>query len=373
MYRERFLRYEVEACRRRAGVRADGGREWASCALVGEITGLPPRFCQVERAACEACCLSFVPTAEKPNPVVASLVYEAARRVIAEGGVPECTVGRAEGLRAASADHVPVVDLEVEPPPAPAEPDGPLASLIPPPTRRHGAVRSWAVGVTTAPRRRPTLEACLESLARAGWDEPVLFLDAVDAPGRFAHLPGTARDVRVGAWPNYCLGLWELLLRRPDADAFLMVQDDALFTDRGDVRGYLEQTLWPGDAPALASLYTSAEYTAPQDGWRALTGRWRWGALAFAFPGALARAFLTDPEVVAHRGNPADGGLAGVDCLIGDWAERAGVAVWHPTPSLVQHIGTTSAIWPVTAADGPRRAGRFAGARERPVRPEPTP
>jgi hypothetical protein len=144
-----------------------------------------------------------------------------------------------------------------------------------------------------------------------------------------------------------------------------MVQDDALFADGGGLREYLEQVLWPGESPCLVSLYTSSSYTAPRDGWRNLPETWFWGAVAFIFPKALALAFLTDQEVVAHRGNPVDSGLAGIDLVIGDWAARHGVEVWHPTPSLVQHIGTTSAIWSNTAPDGERRADRFVGAPER--------
>jgi len=369
MYRDRFARRGVEECPHRAGVRAAGGRESASCALVGAITGLPPEWCPVDRSACEACCRSFVPTREKPNPVVASHVYGAAERLAAAGGAPGTPAGHAAALRAAALAELPVLNLEVEPPGTPAGPDAPLADLVPPPPGRHGSVRTWAVGVTTAPRRRPTVGECLDGLARAGWDEPLLFLDAVGVPGRFAHLAGTARDVRVGAWPNYCLGLWELLLRRPEADAYLMVQDDALFAEGGGLREYLERALWPGDSPCLVSLYTSARYTSPRDGWRDLPEPWFWGALAFAYPRPLALAFLTDPEVVAHRGNPLDGGLAGIDRLIGDWAARRGVKVWHPTPSLVQHIGTTSAIWSATAPGGPRRADRFIGGREPPTSP----
>jgi hypothetical protein len=373
MYRDRFAQHDVEACRHRSDVRTGSGRESATCALVVEIAGVLAEQGRVDRTACEACCRSFVPTAEKPNPVIASHVYAAAERMAAAGGAPGFSAERAKALREAALGDLPYLRLEDEPAGTPAEPDAPLATLVPPPTRRHGSVRSWAVGVTSAPRRRPTIEACLDSLARAGWDEPILFLDAVGVPARFAHLAGTARDVRVGAWPNYCLGLWELLLRRPEADAYLMVQDDALFADGGGLREYLEQILWPGESPCLVSLYTSSSYTAPRDGWRNLPETWFWGAVAFVFPKALALAFLTDPEVVAYRGNPVNGGLAGIDLVIGDWAARRGVEVWHPTPSLVQHIGTTSAIWSNTAPDGERRADRFVGAPEsRETPPSPT-
>ena len=92
-----------------------------------------------------------------------------------------------------------------------------LAELVPPPSVRHGRrVRDWAVGVTTAPRVQATLGPCLDSLVRAGWGRPQLFIDAaVNVPEPHQELPRTARDEPLGAWPNYELALTELLLRRP--------------------------------------------------------------------------------------------------------------------------------------------------------------
>ena len=67
-----------------------------------------------------------------------------------------------------------------------------------PPTR-------WAVGVTTAPRPRPTLERTLQGLRRAGWPECHVFDDAR----------------RAGAWANWIAALGTLLARHPRADAAL--------------------------------------------------------------------------------------------------------------------------------------------------------
>jgi hypothetical protein len=196
---------------------------------------------------------------------------------------------------------------------------------------------------------------------RAGWDRPRLFIDSgVTIPERFDHLPLTFRETKLGAWPNYYLALAELLMREPDADAFLILQDDALLHHRHPVREYLEQALWPVDPIGAVSLYCSKAYTRAAAGWHALEGEWIWGALAFIFSGASARRFLADPAVLEHRTHPEEG-LANVDGVIGRWAVRHQLPIYYPTPSLVQHIGEVSSLWPTARALGYRRADRFAG------------
>ncbi|MGI9243607.1 MAG: hypothetical protein ACR2RV_22605, partial [Verrucomicrobiales bacterium] len=78
-------------------------------------------------------------------------------------------------------------------------------------------VKDWAVGLTTAPRRSPTLAKTLRSLRAAGWDDPTVFAE----PGtriakEFHHLKLVRRQEKLGAWPNFLLGLNELLLTSPD-------------------------------------------------------------------------------------------------------------------------------------------------------------
>ena len=180
---------------------------------------------------------------------------------------------------------------------------------------------------------------------------------------RHRRLPVTLRQPSVGAWPNYYLALQELLCRHPDADAVMIVQDDACCYDRENLREYLDQWLWPSDPPGLVSLYCSSAYTSEQTGWQPMAGAWIWGALAFVFPRERAIQFVTDREVIAHRWTA--GGLRLIDEVIGKWAQREGVPIHFPTPSLVQHLGTTSTIWPGLPSAGYRRADWFAGNAER--------
>jgi hypothetical protein len=191
---------------------------------------------------------------------------------------------------------------------------------------------------------------------------------AVRVPERFGHLPGTLRSPEAGAWPNHYLALFELTLRHPDADAFLVLQDDALVYDGEDVRVYLEEVLWPAGPPPVVSLYCPEPYTAGSPGWHRFRKAWLWGAQAFVFSPEAARMYLLDPDVCQHRWRSARGGLTQIDALIGWWARRRRVPVWFPTPSLVQHVGESSTLWSDGPSGGPRAADRFVGDESTPAR-----
>jgi hypothetical protein len=343
----------VEDCPHRSG--PDSG---ARCGLLGQIAGVEV---PVARDACEACCRAFPPSEDELNPVVASLLYDVSSRIIARGGVAGCDRARAEELNRLAAQSVPTEDDARDVLEARAE-VAVLDRIVPAPRRRSGPnVRAWSVGVTTAPRAVPTLADCLASLAKAGWDRPRLFIDGDAAiPEAFAHLPRTDRRPQIGAWPNYYLALGEMLMRDPGADAYMLIQDDALFANL-DVRAYLERILWPGKRPGVVSLFCSRAYTKPEPGWYEFEGVWIWCALAFVFPREAAQRFLADLDVVLHRWSTTRHNLAEIDWRVGQWAADHGVPVYHPTPSLVQHIGEVSSLWKGLRLHGDRRAGWFAG------------
>lgn len=415
----------VDTCRHRQSTEVS---DVAHCRLLRDISGVvDPRYCRVSRAACKACCESFPPTVKLWNSVVASLVYGLAERVLQKGGVAGCPSHEAQRLHSAADEILEItpssnrqviplrvsqaccflgerVQAEVEVanlnelsivpvatfncshpdhrtttlencrdcrdwsarPPISRPPS--LRELVPLVKPRSGTkVRHWAVGVVTAPRRQATLEWCLDSLTRAGWDRPYLFVDGLlRIPDRYEHLPLTWREQPLGAWPNYFLALSEMVLREPAADAYLLLQDDAVLYDRGDLREYLEATLWPGERESIVSLYCPKPYTILEPGWRTLPHPWVWGALAFVFPHELAQQFISNQDVIAHRGIGPYEGRAQVDVLIGEWAATHGHAVVYPCPSLAQHVGNTSSIWRTADNDGFRRADWFAGDLESP-------
>jgi hypothetical protein len=418
---------QVEDCAFRHDVRRDPDVdvELATCKLLQQLSGvMDPRLCEVRRDVCQACRESSDPSLTSINSIVASLLFRLADRVVERGGVAGCDTRSAVHLRDCAEEYLELRFQGEGSAPAPRRTgsaclhqgsqvgarllvtasgfdrlsvyeckhpdhfettipecqrcrdwtDKPLTSsvsierLVPRPRQRFGPrIKSWAVGVTTAPRAKSTLDACLDSLSRAGWDVPRLFVDSgVTIADRFSDLPLTFRETKLGPWPNYYLALVELLMREPEADAFMLVQDDVVFDDRHDLRSYLAEILWPADPIAAVSLYCSKAYTRPVSGWHELETRWIWGALAFVFPRESAKRFVTDPLVFEHRSNPTEG-LVNIDILIGRWAHEQRLPIWFPSPSLVQHIGNESSIWsdPNSRAIGDRRANRFAGDIDR--------
>jgi hypothetical protein len=367
-----------ETCPHRRPLPNSSHGDIACCALLGELVGSQ---CwdrqQVGLDACIACCDSFEPTTDDLNPIVASLLYAIAEGIIAEGGIEACDVERGKKLLRLAARSLPIV--------APEEDDivdiarlsamecngvtpEDLERIIPAPPRQcEIRVRRWSVGITTSRRRIPTLEQCVHSVRRAGWESPVLFIDGdMEIPESLSGLPSCRRIPNVGAFPNYALSLMELFMRDPHADAYMMLQDDAVFPGTSAVRSYLEDVLWLEEIPGIVSLYCSTEYQQQIAGWYRFDAPWVWGAVAFIFSNEMARAWLASSRVCDHRALVNDQGLSKIDVMIGQFCQSKGVPIHYPSPSLVQHIGTISTIWQFARAVHARKAGQFIGDLLRP-------
>jgi hypothetical protein len=354
----------VEDCVHRVPLES-GDPTRARCNLLAQLTRVGDLgLCEVRRDACLACCRSFPPTAQEINPIVASLLYGLSSRIESLGGVDGCDRRQAEAMNRFALEFTSSEEVSLESPAGVGTPAScsTLEQIIPAPARRTGSlVKRWALGVTTAPRLAPTLGECLASLASAGWDRPRLFVDgAATVPSAFAGLPRTDRNPQLGAWPSYYLALAELLMREPQADAYLIVQDDALFAADLEVRAYLERVLWPGKTPWTVSLFCPRPYTQEQPGWYPFRGVWVWGAQAFVFSREAAQTFLADLEVVRHRWTRVRHPLADIDWRIGQWAAQRRRPIYYPTPSLVQHVGEVSSLWKGVRVGGYRRASWFA-------------
>jgi len=409
----------VDDCLFRMDVCNEGESQTARCDLLRQWLGseLASLSCNVRRDACEACSATWPPSQSELNPVLASLIVTVCDEVMAPEAAGGCASEQAAALRERAVESLDVAwDEPAQPVPElrtgtcayfgdaigfrpAATPHGGdrmtvyqchhpnhhettpascilcrdwsdragaesprLREILPVPERRHGSqVCTWAVGVITAPRRMPTIDTCLDSLIRAGWERPRLFVDtATTIATRHADLPLTLREPVIGAWPNYYLALAELLMRNPEADAYMLAEDDVIFSDREDLRAYLQDVLWPSDSIGAVSLYCSSQYTRPEPGWHRFDGRWVWGALAFIFSPESARRFLGDPLVLAHHSTENEG-LKDTDALIGVWSLERNLPLYFPTPSLVQHIGETSTLWPLARAVGLRSADKYAG------------
>lgn len=341
------------------------------CNLVRQIVQInDQKRLFVDDSICGACCEAFVPTVDDWNSVIASRVFQLASEIASEGGAEGCSAEAAEQLTLQAIDQLPVVNADeddcvddvqdFEPPVGVTLQD--LNVALPPPAVRAAGVDSqpavsWSVGVTTAPRRQSTLSTCVESLLASGWKNPHLFVDGqVDLEDSLRPICRKARPESIGAWPAWCNAVETLL--EDDADTLLVIQDDTLFPYVESMRRYVESMLWPEDQPCLISLYTSTDDMQPGNFWRKLPNRWKFGALAFVIPADLARDIVESNQ----RGElNVVQGTAGIDTRIGCWAEQRNIPVWHPSPSLVQHIGQVSSVWKTSRAVGLRRADRFIG------------
>ena len=218
----------------------------------------------------------------------------------------------------------------------------------------------WSVGVTTAPRRAATLERFLISLRAAGWDSVRIFAEpGAEIPTDFEHVPTTRRQTTLGAFPNWFLGLTELVMREPETSAFFMCEDDVIFSV--GLRAYLESQLWPTANVGVISPYCPSHVGLSKPwGFHAENRGWNtWGALAYIFPNSSARALITDSLVVNHRHHGPRDGLQDMDSVVGNWCARTARSYFVHVPSLAEHIGATSTIYPHASNRGWRRANHF--------------
>jgi len=218
----------------------------------------------------------------------------------------------------------------------------------------------WAVGVTTAPRRETTLTRTVASLESAGWTSIRLFAEpGLSPPTELGRLAVSARDQRLGAFANFYLGLVELVLRQPLADAYMMCQDDVVFT--AGLRAYLEHSLWPAGEIGVVSVYCPTHATVAaafgfhreDRGWQAC------GAHCYVFPPPAARRFLTCLGVLEHRISGPAQGERNIDSVVGRWCHDHRLGYFVHRPSLAQHIGVTSTLYPTARNVGRRAADDF--------------
>jgi hypothetical protein len=217
----------------------------------------------------------------------------------------------------------------------------------------------WACGITTVPGRRNTyLPLTLAGIERTGFPKPRLFVDG-GHPDAFQY--GTLKDCEVtardpiGAFGNFALGLWELVMRNPDCDRFAMFQDDVAFCR--DVREYLDGCRYPEKGYWNLFTYARSERVViGKTGWvegglvqhedlqpdpeRLQKGQ---GALALVFSREAALTMLEQPPFV-RKPISANRPRTCVDGAIVGAMNHAGWREWVHAPSLVQHIGIESTV-----------------------------
>ena len=240
----------------------------------------------------------------------------------------------------------------------------------------------WAVAVTTAPRKQPTLATCLDSLQIAGWN-PYIFAE----PGEYPALNGVWHDRTVfhkqkkGVWWNW-IESCRWTLENTDANVIMTVQDDSLF--HPDSMTIAEQFMWPAEDTGFISLYTPKHYSVRNHlkskperplGLNKIATKALWGACALIWPRKVLEKVMEHELIESWLGAPLKTKSAWVerqkkrkeepwtiqnsDTAIGkimNWSNRS---MWFVDPSPVQHIAKYSAI-SHGGNEGRRNCGRCA-------------
>lgn len=215
----------------------------------------------------------------------------------------------------------------------------------------------WSYGITTVPQRADTyFPRTLDSLGKAGFPEPYVFVDGISLSGLSKHYytldPSRLiiRGSNVRTAGHWVVSMMELYFRHPEYDRYALFQDD-LVTYR-NLRAYLDRAPYP--ERGYLNLYTfPSNQSLPEAkgrGWfkgRFLdsppdrqTGR---GAVALVFSRDALMALFTASHLYKraqdpHRGHRViDGGVVTAMNEQGWWE-------YCHSPSLVQHTGDNSSM-----------------------------
>lgn len=181
---------------------------------------------------------------------------------------------------------------------------------------------AWAVGMTTCPRERKTIDASVKSIHKAGWNRVHIYDDA---------------DKQLGSYGNFKRALENLLTI--GADRYVVFQDDVEVA--AGLREHLESDIEFDRITqhSITSLYCAGPQHHEGGGWNPLlpkAGEYMYGALAIVMGEGTARTFLA-----SHTNQ---GTLTGTDVSITRFCEKNSIPIWLPSPSFVRHTGDTSTI-----------------------------
>ena len=326
-------------CRDRVVIDGTDGKT-AFCRALSRMTEVTEQSaCEVGQDACIACCQSIRAPVEI-NPVVASLMFRMASRIVSQGGHFECSVDRANLLIRRAINQLSIVVRELPsqtfpPPLSPPRVDAKINRGDLPPSFR------WAMAILTAPRAEPKIEQTLESLHNAGFEDVQIFAEpGAWIPERFRNLAVTKRPQRFGNFLNFYSCLSTLMSQHPDADAYAVFQDDIKLAS--GLRQWCEEQMWPLNN-GIVSLFTPRLHANSKTGWKVVSPGFQrvCGAQALVFRKDLLQNFLADARVIhslrlRHHFD---------DAVLGGWLSRERLGIAYHTPSPVQHVGRISSLF----------------------------
>ncbi len=220
----------------------------------------------------------------------------------------------------------------------------------------------WSYGVTTIPERKDTLlPRTVESLRKAGFPSPRLFVDGTC--GGFDHfgLHVSYRYPKIKTFGNWMWGMWELYIREPQADRYAMFQDD--FVTYRNLKGFLESSPYP--ERGFLNLYTvpfnhpgnlrryqiAPEIPGVPDdhrGFYRADGNCK-GAVALVFDNYAMRGLLTAPHMTrkprpdCQERDPVFA-WKNLDGAVSEAMRQTGFNEYVHMPTLVMHTGLESSI-----------------------------
>jgi len=231
---------------------------------------------------------------------------------------------------------------------------------------RKNETEEWFVAVTTAPRKDPTVQMCLESLTLAGF-RPHIFAEpetnGIDVDTHGERL--IQHDQRMGVWKNWVYSA-RYAIENSNADIIMTVQDDSLF--HPDSKHFAESILWPASDVGFVSLYTPKHYSfKPKDknelrapGVNRIYTRSLWGACALVWPRKVLEEVLQNDLIDSWLGAPTKTKsvwnkkqkerqenpslVQNSDTAIGKIMNKMERSMYFVDPSAVSHISTHSAI-----------------------------
>jgi len=177
----------------------------------------------------------------------------------------------------------------------------------------------WGIGVlTTTHRPGGMLARTLESYRETGFDPPIVFADA---------------NRNGGLW-NLHRALKTLVKKYPNANAYMIIEDDVLFSK--NIREYLEAELWPSveDHGCICSIFTPTYYSSDERWHIEKRGSRTWMSQCRIYHPLSAKKLVADLDNDARLQNK----WRQNDTVVGTWAAKNNVDIWFHSPSLTQHM-----------------------------------
>jgi hypothetical protein len=202
----------------------------------------------------------------------------------------------------------------------------------------------WSYGITTVPERaNDLLPQTVESLARAGFYNPTLFMDGDCDNWRElpTEIPVVVYRPHIGHMSNWIIALLYLYSTNRKAQCYALFEDDILACS--NLFSYLNNCRYPENG--YWNLLTHNENlvcTGPTLGWHTSNQRGR-GAAGLVFDRRAIQTLLSS-ETLIHRLIDSPGCGHCPDGLVMNTLGPLGFKEYVHYPSLIQHVGTVSTL-----------------------------